>query len=291
MVNSLHQFISVEKSIINSRRELEMAEDTKAGTKERLHYIRVSNLNIENSRPLFVGPFKKEKDAEDAIQQAMYDGQELFEGAEYINNKTLNVEVVGGTAAKREGMREPLSEMPVIDSWEKYFAGGDVFKSKRGRPKASDSTEELEEQEEVVVKPRVERTETPRPTTSSSKPVTPSPRPTTISSSRETIKRNGKRDNSDVVIVSTNLSTISWLGTVKGYEGASVLSYVSHPSQIEGKKVIGVVPVHLICHAAMQGIIYIPGMKKEDPALTPEEITKRGGRVDWYETPKFKYSE
>jgi hypothetical protein len=272
------------------RRELEMTEETKTGTKERLHYIRVENKSIENGKPLFVGPFKKEKDAEEAIQQAMYN-QELFQGSEYINDKTLNVEVVGGTAAKREGMREPLSEMPVIDSWEKYFAGGDVFKSKRGRPKASDSTEELEEQEEVVVKPRVERTETPRPTTSSSKPVTPSSRPTTISSSRETIKRNGKRDNSDVVIVSTNLSTISWLGTVKGYEGASVLSYVSHPSQIEGKKVIGVVPTHLICHAAMQGIIYIPNMKKEDPALTPEEITRRGGRVDWYIPPKFQYSE
>jgi hypothetical protein len=270
-----------------------MTEETKAGSKERLHYIRVENKSIENGKPLFVGPFKKEKDAEDAIQQAMYDGQELFEGAEYINDKTLNVEVVGGTAAKREGMKEPLGEMPQIYLWEKYFASPqDAIKSKRGRPKASDSTEELEEQEEVVVKSKVEKTETPRPATSSSRPTpTPSSRPVTISSSRETIKRNGKRDNSDVVIVSTNLSTISWLGTVKGYEGASVLSYVSHPSQIEGKKVIGVVPVHLICHAAMQGIIYIPGMKKEDPALTPEEITMRGGRVDWYETPKFKYSE
>jgi hypothetical protein len=270
-----------------------MAEETKTGTKERLHYIRVENKSIENGKPLFVGPFKKEKDAEDAIQQAMYDGQELFEGAEYINDKTLNVEVVGGTAAKREGMKESLNEMPQIDQWGKYFTSpADMVKSKRGRPKASDSTEELEEQEEVVVKPRVERAEAPRPTTPTPKPTTaPSSRPTTISSSRETIKRNGKRDNSDVVIVSTNLSTISWLGTVKGYEGASVLSYVSHPSQIEGKKVIGVVPVHLICHAAMQGIIYIPGMKKEDPALTPEEITIRKGRIDWYEPPKFKYSE
>jgi hypothetical protein len=285
MVNSLHQFISVEKSIINSRRELEMAEDTKAGTKERLHYIRVSNLNIENSRPLFVGPFKKEKDAEDAIQQAMYDGQELFEGAEYINNKTLNVEVVGGTAAKREGMKEPLNEMPVIERWQNYFSSpADMIKSNRGRPKASESIEEPVETETKPVKvtqAATPRVETPKTTT----------RPTTISSSRESIKQNGKRDNSDVVIVSTNLSTISWLGTVKGYEGASVLSYVSHPSQIEGKKVIGVVPVHLICHAAMQGIIYIPNMKKEDPALTPEEITRRGGRVDWYIPPKFQYSE
>jgi hypothetical protein len=41
----------------------------------------------------------------------------------------------------------------------------------------------------------------------------------------------------------------------------------------------------------MQGIIYIPNMKKEDPALTPEEITRRGGRVDWYIPPKFQYSE
>jgi hypothetical protein len=268
-----------------------MTEETKAGSKKRYHYIRVSNLNIENGRPLFVGQFNTEDEAKEAIQKAMYN-QELYQGDEFIDDKTLNVEIVGGTKAKREGMQEFLDEMPVIEKWEQYFKGADIHKSNRGRPKASDSTEELEEQEEIVVKPKVERTETPRPATSSSRPTpTPSSRPTTISSSRETIKRNGKRDNSDVVIVSTNLSTISWLGTVKGYEGASVLSYVSHPSQIEGKKVIGVVPVHLICHAAMQGIIYIPGMKKEDPALTPEEITKRNGRIDWYIPPKFQYSE
>jgi hypothetical protein len=258
-----------------------MAEDTKTGTKERLHFIRVENKNIKNSKPLFVGPFKKETEAKEAIQQAMYN-QELFEGDEYIDSKTLNVKVVGKSAADREGMRSPLNEMPQIDLWSKYFSSpADMIKSNRGRPKASESIEEPVETETKPVEVSKPKVETPRTTS----------RPTTISSSRETIKRNGKRDNSDVVIVSTNLSTISWLGTVKGYEGASVLSYVSHPSQIEGKKVIGVVPVHLICHAAMQGIIYIPGMKKEDPVLTPEEITIRKGRIDWYEPPKFKYSE
>jgi hypothetical protein len=268
-----------------------MTEETKTGTKERLHYIRVENKSIENSKPLFVGPFKKETDAKEAIQQAMYDGQELFEGEEFINSKTLNVEVVGGTAAKREGMKEPLNEMPQIDLWGKYFLNpADMIKSKRGRPKASDIDVDDEEVKEEVEEPVKPKYEAPAPKVAP-KVEASKPKPTTISSNRESIKKNGKKDNSDVVIVSSNPSTIVWLVTEKGYDGARVISYVSHPSQIEGMRVIGVVPTWLICHAAEHGIINIPGLKKEDPALSPDEIVRRGGRIDWYSPPRFKFSE
>jgi hypothetical protein len=249
-------------------------------TKERLFFIRVQNLNIENGKPLFVGPFKKEDEATAIVEQARFNGQELMDGDEYINDETLNVSVIGGTLAKREGMKDPLSEMPQIEKWQTYFPGGDIYKSNRGRPKGKkEEDEEMQESQQVV------RKSTPVSVTSSS-PTKVATQPANGTKTKTGQLRHPVTTKKEYIIVSNRMGIINWLGKL-GYRG-EVISYVTHPDQVRGKIVIGVVPPWFVCYAEKYAIPNIPGLNTEQNRdITVEQIEAAGGKLDWYFTRKI----
>lgn len=246
-----------------------MSEEIK--TKERFFYIRVSNLHLDNSKPLFVGPFQTKTEAEESINQAMYNGMELVEGDELLNDpKTLNVEIVGGTAAKREGMKEPLSDMPQIENWIEYFPNGDYIKSNRGRPSKKDSGDDSGGSNIVITEelsPKVNHKPTAK--RSSGKPQT--------QVGRFIMKINPE----DTVIVTSNMEIVTWL-VEQGIRG-QIVSYVSNAQLLKGKTVIHIsLPSHLIKYADMLGMINLDKMEPGDRANPTADKMKRSKvEIEW----------
>ena len=236
--------------------------------KERCFYIKVSNFSIDHGKPLFIGPFKNKGQAQTTIDRARHEGMKLHDGNEFIDDCTLNVIIIGGTQAKREGMKEPLISIPNIKEWEHNFAGGDIYKSNRGRPK-KEETVSLESTPNSPKEKKVETTTTY---------VRPQPQ-IYPSSEIQTLEKE------EFVIAVDDSLIVAWLYQ-KGISG-SIIPQIQHESQVAGKVVIGIIPPWFMWAAKYFGIINIPNKRKED-VLSPEEIDRRGGTIDWYYTRKGK---
>lgn len=245
-------------------------EETTTKTKERFFYIRVSNMHLENSKPLFVGPFKDKNEAEEAINKAMYNGMEIIEGNEIINDpKTLNVEIVGGTVAKREGMKEPLQGMPEVDKWIDYFPEGDYQKSNRGRP-SSKKVESSSGSSETTM-------EAIKTTIAKSKPAKKNG--ITILPKKAVGKMNINPE--ETVIVTSNMEIIEWLRG-KGIKG-QIISFVNNAQLLRGKTVIHIsLPSHLIKYAERLGMINLDKMEPGDrQSPTAEKMNNASVEIDW----------
>ena len=242
--------------------------------KERSFYIKVSNLYIEHGKSLYFGPFKNKGEAQTEIDAARNGGIKLQEGDEFVDDQTLNVTIIGGTQAKRDGMKEPIGNMPNIEKWEGYFAGGDIFRSNRGRPPGHPiDPEEDNESLEVVT---FNSTEDKISIVAAPTPSQPQKPPSNVARTTESV---------EYVIAVDDSHIVAWLHQ-KGFDG-SIIPVIQHESQLAGKVVIGNIPPSFMWAAKYFGIINIPNKRKED-ILSPEEIDRRGGRIDWYYTRKGK---
>ena len=90
---------------------------------------------------------------------------------------------------------------------------------------------------------------------------------------------------SDIVIVTRHPALVEYLrelGKVKG--DVKVISHVSDPKQIEGKHVIGVLPLHLAALAAKVTVIpLIVPPEKRGKELTLEEVYEYAGAPRTFE--------
>lgn len=86
----------------------------------------------------------------------------------------------------------------------------------------------------------------------------------------------------ETVIVSRHTGTIEWLKS-RGITG-EVISHVTDPAQIAGKRVYGVLPLHLAAQAAEVVTIDMPRLpaEKRGVDLTPEEMDAYGARLTIY---------
>lgn len=89
-----------------------------------------------------------------------------------------------------------------------------------------------------------------------------------------------------VIIVTRHAGTIEWLKS-HGIEG-EVISHVTDPAQIAGKRVYGVIPLHLAAEAAEVVTIDMPRLPadKRGVDLTPEEMDKYGARLRAYKVTR-----
>lgn len=87
----------------------------------------------------------------------------------------------------------------------------------------------------------------------------------------------------ETIIVTRHAGTIEWLKS-HGIEG-EVISHVSDPVQIVGKRVYGTLPLHLAAQAAEVVTIDMPRLPadRRGQDLTPEEMDRFGARMNVYE--------
>lgn len=262
------------------------------------YFILSAKLHPPKSPDVWIGPFSDKDDAEQAILEARNGGFDIVEGEEVPRSIQTGIfaQVMTNSAARRKGLKFGTDD----DNWMSNFdeAFGDV-----PRVEVDDSVEDTDQtQEEFDNEPSrvvpetvpqgVEKKKRGRPKgVAATKPVRQEVKQESRPIEAPKIK-DGSLDQyikgEDVVIVAQNTGVVEWL-LRRGIRG-ELITRVNHPSQIEGKAVVGVIPTWLVRHAKVQGIINMPKLspqQRESSYLSPDEMDRAGAQIDWYGPPPF----
>lgn len=259
-------------------------------------FIMSAKLHPPQSPVIWIGPFADKDDAADAIETARKSGFDIVVDEEIPQNIQTGIfaQIMTNSAAKRKGLKFGTDE----DNWVGTFdeAYKDVPRVEP-IPASEDNwddepskmmPEESDEPDFVEVQEKKKRGR-PKGVTVQKVTSKPQPKPEV---KRESFPKQGNNlgqyIQGEVVIVAQNTGVIEWL-LKRGIRG-ELISRVNHPSQIEGKTVIGVLPIWLISHASANGIINMPRLtpqQRDAQYLSPDEMDRAEARIDWYGPPPF----